>query len=76
MQMDLDKEDVDTMNPSTLARMVALQPAIQQATQLMRREEQQIHRRQKNEAGEDKDDENVHIEVKESICQTIFLVLM
>ncbi|XP_063715789.1 nucleolar protein 10-like isoform X2 [Symsagittifera roscoffensis] len=66
MQMDLDKEDVDTMNPSTLARMVALQPAIQQATQLMRREEQQIHRRQKNEAGEDKDDENVHIEASKS----------
>ncbi|XP_075252713.1 nucleolar protein 10-like isoform X1 [Convolutriloba macropyga] len=47
MQIDLDKEDVEVMNPTILARMVHLQPAIAEANHLIQQEELQRGARSK-----------------------------
>ena len=56
MQIDLNKEDLELMNPTVLARMVQLQPAMVEASDLL-----------KEAAAEgtspESDDENVKIEV-------------
>ena len=68
MQIDLNKEDVEVMNPTVLARMVQQQPAMVQASDVIR-EAAAAAAERANRSLEGDDDENVRIEVSSHHCR-------